>query len=182
MVVAGRRRHETTRSLGPFLSKDFLSKFQISRFFFAHFLYFHIFLLFFSKYWNTKRSKYFFLLNFQTLEVFPVFPAFPVFLKGRSYRTTFSQIFLFFFPGKTGNISKVWKFNWGWNIWNASHSNIWKKKMKIRKYKNLREKKKLEILTKGPSIRTVLRKSTEFFHSRVIGACPVTTDCIVATS
>lgn len=27
--------------------------------------------------------------------------------KGRSYRTTFSQIFLFFFPRKTGNICKV---------------------------------------------------------------------------
>ena len=31
--------------------------------------------------------------------------------------------------GKTGNISKVWKFNRGQNIWKASHSNVWEKKM-----------------------------------------------------
>ena len=30
--------------------------------------------------------------------------------------------------GKTGNISKVWKFNRGKNIWKASYSNIRKKK------------------------------------------------------
>ena len=48
--------------------------------------------------------------------------------KGRSCRTTFFQFPCFFFPrktgkeGKTGNISKLWKFNRGQNI---SHSNIW---------------------------------------------------------
>ena len=45
----------------------------------AIFFYFHSF-HFFPKYWNAKPSKYFALLNFQTLDVFPAFPAFPVFL------------------------------------------------------------------------------------------------------
>ena len=41
--------------------------------------------------------------------------------------------FIFFFPKnkksrRNRNRSKVWKFNRGQNIWNASHSNIWKKK------------------------------------------------------
>ena len=65
---------------------------------------------------------------------------------GRYYQTTFPPNFSSFFPKqekqeKTGNVSKVWKLNWGQNVWNASHSNIWKKKWKIWKYKKLREKK-----------------------------------------
>ena len=67
-------------------------------------------------------------------------------IHGHSYRATFFRFFLFFprktgIAGKTGNISKVWKFNRGHNAWKASHSNIWRKKnWKIWKYKNLREK------------------------------------------
>ena len=67
--------------------------------------------------------------------------------------------FLFFFQEKQEtfpklNISKVWKFNRGQNIWKASHSNFWGKK--IGKYGNteIARKKNLEIWTKSPSIRT----------------------------
>ena len=52
---------------------------------------------------------------------------------GRSHPASFPRIFLFCprktgKAGKTGNISKVWKFNRGKNIWKASYSNIRKKK------------------------------------------------------
>ena len=53
----------------------------------------------------------------------------------------------FFFPrktgkaGKAGNISEGCKFNRGQNIWNASHSNIWKNKWKLWKCKNCKKKK-----------------------------------------
>ena len=87
---------------------------------------------------------------------------------GPSYRTPLLQIFLLFFPrkigkaGKTGNISKVWKFNRGQNIWNASHSMYvcihGNKKWKIWKYKKLR-RKKCGNLGKSPSIKTVLTTS-----------------------
>ena len=43
--------------------------------------------------------------------------------------------------GKTENGSKVWKFNRGQNIWNASHSNIWKEK--IGQYGNTKFARKL---------------------------------------
>ena len=54
--------------------------------------------------------------------------------------------FLFFFQEKQEtfpklNISKVWKFNRGQNIWKASHSNFWEKKMENMEIQKLREKK-----------------------------------------
>ena len=53
--------------------------------------------------------------------------------------------FLRFFPKKnrkSGNISKVGKFNRGQNVWNASHSNIWKKKMENMEIPKVARKKK----------------------------------------
>ena len=81
-------------------------------------------------------------------------------LVGPSTSRLFFQISLSFFPretgkaGKTGNISKIWKFNRGQNIWKASHFNIWKKKGQHGNTKKKCAKKYLEIWTESPSIRT----------------------------
>ena len=61
------------------------------------------------------------------------FPNFPLFFKKKT--------------GKTGNISKVWKFNRGQNTWKASHSKYLEIYLYI--YGNL---------DKNPSIRTALTR------------------------
>ena len=81
-------------------------------------------------------------------------------IKGRSYRATFFQIFLFFFQDKQEEQEKHETFqsleiyNRGQNIWKASHSNIWKKNGNMEKQKIAR-KKYLQIEA-SPSIRTAL--------------------------
>ena len=90
--------------------RTFCLNFQIL--FSRNFLYFHIFLFFSSKCWNAKPSKYFALLNFQTLELFPVFPTFPVFLgkkrgksgKSCSIRTVYFSAFPVFLGKKKENL------------------------------------------------------------------------------
>ena len=61
-------------------------------------------------------------------------------LRGVLIEQLFPNFFLIKKNRKNRNISKVWKFKRGQNIWKASHSNIWKKKEE--KYGNtkLREK------------------------------------------
>ena len=64
-----------------------------------------------------------------------------------------------FFPRKTGtigSIAKVWKFNRGETVWNASHSSIFvEKNWQIWKYKKLRGKKGGN-LDKSPWIKTAV--------------------------
>ena len=75
---------------------------------------------------------------------------------------------LFFFVRKTGNISKVWKLNRRQNIWNASHSNIWKKEK--RKYANTKicvSKKIWKFRLKSPSIRTAFTLSHHLWRGNV---------------
>ena len=52
----------------------------------------------------------------------------------------FFQCFLFF-PRKTENIAKVWKFDRGQNIWKASRSNIWRKNLENMEIQKLAQKK-----------------------------------------
>ena len=85
---------------------------------------------------STNRSFYvllcypsFCLFAYRRTDTFNLFTDLGPFLS-----SNFSTKFPLFFPrktgkaGKTGNISKVWKFNRGKNIWKASYSNIRKKK------------------------------------------------------
>ena len=63
---------------------------------------------------------------------------------GRSHPASFPRIFLFCprktgKAGKTGNISKVWKFNRGQSIWKASHCHILSHFFGKWKYKKLRK-------------------------------------------
>ena len=81
----------------------------------------------------------------------------------------------FFFPRKTGkarktgNISKIWKFNRGQNLkegkifWKASHSNFWETQLQNRKYGNTRKcAKKIyqvwKFRKKSPSIKRTAQK------------------------
>ena len=65
---------------------------------------------------------------------------------GPFFSNNFSPDFPLFFlrktgkAGKAGNTFKVWKFNRGQNIWNASHFNIWEKNGKNGNTKKLRKK------------------------------------------
>ena len=87
---------------------------------------------------------------------------------------------LFFFPRKTGkarktgNISKVWKFNRGQNTWKASHSNIWKKKKrKNMEMQNITRTKKSGNLVKtsfdknGPTLDALICGATQTISMRV---------------